>query len=74
MAGETTNFIRFVTRVPMSDGTYYVEGYCISTDVKPSDSICIGSKLTEVDTGKVYLFDPSEGAGWTDQSFPQADT
>ena len=65
-----TSFCRIVKSELMNDGTKYIEGFCISTDTKPSGNICIGSKLTEVDTGKIYLYDPTENVGWTDQSFP----
>ena len=69
-----TKLCRIVESEVMGDGTNYIEAFCISTDTKPSGNICIGSKLTEVDTGKVYLYDPSVGKGWTDQSFPEANT
>ena len=35
----------------------YVEGACISTDVKPTDGIATGSVLFEVDTQKVFMYD-----------------
>ena len=66
-----TNNARIVKSELMNDGTVFIEAYCISTDTKPSGNICIGSKLTEVDTGKIYLYDPTENVGWTDQSFPE---
>lgn len=37
--------------------TYYGEGECLSTDNKPTDGINNGSKLFEMDTGKLYMFD-----------------
>lgn len=70
-----THLLRVIKQELLIDDTMYVEGFCISTDEKITAingfKIAIGSKLTEVDTGKVYLFDPSDGAGWTDQSFPE---
>lgn len=33
------------------------EIFCNSTDTKPTSGLANGSKLTEVDTGKTYLFD-----------------
>ena len=41
-----------------SNGTpkMYVEGTCLSTDEKPTD-VENGSKLIEVDTSSVYIFD-----------------
>lgn len=36
----------------------YLEGECLSTDTKPEDDyIFNGSKLIEMDTGKVYIYD-----------------
>ena len=71
-----THLLRVVKQELLIDGTMYIEGFCISTDEKITSvdgfPVSIGSKLTEVDTGKVYLFDPSENAGWTDQAFPVA--
>lgn len=69
-----TKFCRFVKTMLLMDDTMYCEGFCISTDSKPTAidgfPVSIGSKLIEVDTGKTYLFDPTENVGWTDQSFP----
>lgn len=39
------------------------EGFCLSTDVKPTEGIGNGSFMTEIDTGKVYCFD-EENATW----------
>ena len=36
---------------------YLAEIFCNSADTKPTDGLVNGSKLTEVDTGKTYLFD-----------------
>lgn len=36
---------------------YYREGECLSTDTKPTDGWANGSKLLEMDTGKVFMFD-----------------
>ena len=35
---------------------HYIEGECLSTDTKPTN-VMNGSKLMEMDTGKLYLFD-----------------
>ncbi len=40
----------------------YAEVYGLSTDTKPTSGFCSGSRLTEVDTGKVYLYDETSGA------------
>ena len=37
-----------------------VEGFCLSTDEKPTD-VANGSTMTETDTGDVYMFD---GTSW----------
>jgi hypothetical protein len=48
---------------------YYGEYFGLSTDTKPTDGIVTGSKFTEVDTGKVYLFDEEADAdkAWVEQ-------
>ena len=70
-----THLLRVVKQELMIDGSMSIEVFCISTDDKITDvngyPVTIGSKLTEVDTGKVYLYDPSENKGWTDQAFPE---
>ena len=43
-------------------GPDYVEGECLSTDKKPVD-VYNGSKLIEMDTGKIYIFD-AENMQW----------
>lgn len=40
----------------------YIEGYCASTTPKPTEGIADGSKLTETDTGDLYLYVASAGA------------
>lgn len=40
-----------------SVGVYYCEGECLSTDTKPTGYIGNGSKLLEMDTSSLYLFD-----------------
>ena len=41
------------------DGTRleYIEGACLSTDAKPTEGIANGSKLMEMDTATMYMFD-----------------
>lgn len=36
--------------------TPYIEGACLSTDAKPT-GVANGSKMLEMDTGKLYAFD-----------------
>lgn len=47
----------------------YIEGFCLSTDTKPTNGLATGSKLKEVDTGKEYRFDEEADAGseWIEQ-------
>lgn len=42
---------------------YYGEGVCLSTDDKPIGNVENGSKLIEMDTGKIYLYD-AENERW----------
>ena len=39
--------------------------YCDSTDTKPTSDLANGSTLTEVDTGKNYLFN-EETSSWVE--------
>ena len=39
------------------DGKHYVEAAGLSTDSKPTEGLITGSKFTEVNTGKRFLFD-----------------
>lgn len=49
----------------------YVEGTCISTDTKPTN-VANGSKLLEMDTSTMYLFDEESGewCAWQPGSDP----
>ena len=49
--------IRFVTTTTNIDGTQLREGFCLSTDEKPTDGLATGSSLVEVDTGDCYFYD-----------------
>lgn len=53
-----------VQNMPSLDAVKYVEGFCLSTDTKPTDRIATGSNIIEVDTGDVYFFD-EESASWS---------
>ena len=48
--------------LPCGAGRMYKEGACLSTDDKPVD-VANGSKLFEMDTAKLYLFDQA-GEMW----------
>lgn len=42
----------------IGDGMVYCEGVCLSTDTKPKDDkIMNGSKLLEMDTSTLYMYD-----------------
>lgn len=43
-------------RIPNKLARMYKEGTCLSTDTKPTD-LDNGSKLLEIDTSKVYVWD-----------------
>lgn len=65
--------IRIITERIISGNVKYVEGFCLSTDTKPTGGLCTGSKLTESDTGDVYLYSEKDtpewakvAAGWVD--------
>lgn len=51
----TVNTVRHV------GGGRYIEGECLSTDTKPSDGIMNGSKLLEIDTSTLYIYDQENG-------------
>lgn len=46
---------------------YLADIFCNSADTKPTDGLVNGSKLTEVDTGKTYLFDEAN-TEWVEYS------
>lgn len=41
----------------------YVEGYCLSSDSKPTAGIANGSVMIEMNTSKVFFFDQA-GQAW----------
>lgn len=46
-----------VQNLPSLDAVIYLEGFCLSSDEKPTERIATGSNIIEVDTGNVYFFD-----------------
>ena len=46
------------------DGTRleYIEGACLSTDTKPTEGIANGSKVMEMDTSTMYMFNADANA------------
>jgi hypothetical protein len=57
--------MRIIKEEPFQDGLKYIEGFCLSTESKPTAGIITGSKMTEADTGDVYLFAEGDNPAWT---------
>ena len=55
--------IRVLYERVFEDGKTYIEGACVADDTKPTTGIVTGSRLTEADTGDVYMF-------YEDESMP----
>ena len=47
-------------------GKRYIEGFCLSTESKPTAIIATGSIMVEVDTGKVFFYNATSEA-WVEQ-------
>ena len=45
---------------------WFTEGYCDSTETKPTQNTADGSTMTETDTGKVFMFNEHSNA-WIEQ-------
>ena len=60
---------RILKEVMMADGKRYIEAAGVATDTKPTGDIVSGSIMTEVDTGKVYLYNEagSSGSEWVEE-------
>ena len=56
--------IRYIVDRAFNDSLHYVEGFCVHDDSKPTTGIITGSKLTEADTGDVYLFAEGDSPAW----------
>ena len=50
-----------IQNLPSLEAVTYIEGFCVSTDQKPTDRIATGSSLIEIDTGNVYFYDEVAG-------------
>ena len=48
--------IRILEERIIEGGLKYIVGACKHADTKPTTGIVTGSKLTEADTGDVYMF------------------
>lgn len=42
-----------------------INGFCLSSDTKPTAGIANGSILTEMNTGKIYMFNEA-GKAWVE--------
>lgn len=58
--------LRITTEQTFTEDKKYIEGFCLSTDTKPTNGIITGSALVEVDTGKAFFFD-EESSTWEEQ-------
>ena len=54
-----------ITYEKIIGGKRYIEGFCESSESKPTDNICAGI-LTETDTGKAYFFNGTAET-WVEQ-------
>ena len=61
--------VRNIIEQHFAEGKHYIESYGLSTDSKPSTNIVMGSKFTECDTGKVYLFNEATSS-WVEWLSP----
>lgn len=61
--------LRIIVEQRFTGNKKYIECFCISTDTKPVENLVTGSKCTEVDTGKEYLFNEvaASGSEWVEQ-------
>lgn len=61
---STTGFTFLGSDYCVSGDKAYLEGFCLSTDTKPVSTdttiIANGSKLTEIDTTDVYLYNEDD--------------
>ena len=42
-----------------------ISGFCLSSDTKPTSGIANGSILTEMNTGKIYMYNEA-GKAWVE--------
>ena len=56
--------VRLIVEKTFQDNKLYIEGFCTSLDTKPISGIITGSKITEADTGDVYLFEEGDNPTW----------
>ena len=56
--------IRLIVNRAFDNDLHYVEGFCLSSDDKPTTGLVTGSRMTEADTGDVYLFAEGDSPAW----------
>ena len=56
--------VRILIERIFEDGKRYIEGACVHADTKPTTGIVTGSKITEADTGDVYMFYEGDSPAW----------
>ena len=56
--------IRIIDERIYEDGKKLIVGACVADDTKPTAGLVTGSKLTEADTGDVYMFYEADSPGW----------
>lgn len=56
--------IRILEERIIAEGLRYIDGACVSGDTKPTTGIVTGSRLTEADTGDVYMFAEGDTPAW----------
>lgn len=59
----TTQVEQYTAKDAEGNDLCYIEGACLSTDTKPTEGIYNGSKLMEMDSGKLFMFD-AESSTW----------
>lgn len=59
----TTQVYQYNSKDAQGNDLAYIEGACLSTDTKPTEGIANGSKLMEMDTATLYMWDAS-GQQW----------
>lgn len=59
----TIEISRPITADDIAAETNYIEGSCLSTDDKPTTGVKGGSKLLEIDTSTLYVYD-EENTVW----------
>ena len=59
----TTQVFRYEAKDEQGNDLNYIEGTCLSSDTKPTEGIANGSKLMEMDTATMHMWDAA-GKQW----------